>query len=128
MSEILVVDGEPLICQLLVEVLEGEGFGVVSAANGQQALAKYRLHAKDIELVISDVVMPEMNGPALARRLLAERPDLPIILMSDQADISDLGSQPIVRFLSKPFDLESLVSTVRDLVPEGRSSQLVSRA
>jgi hypothetical protein len=48
--------------------------------------------------------------------------------MSDQADISDLGSQSIVRFLSKPFDLESLVSTVRDLVPEGRSSQLVSRA
>ena len=128
MSEILVVDGEPLICQLLVEVLEGEGFSVVSAANGQQALVKYRLHAKDIELVISDVVMPEMNGPALARRLLAERPDLPIILMSDPADISDLGSQSIVRFLSKPFDLESLVSTVRDLVPEGRSSQLVSRA
>ena len=128
MSEILVVDGEPLICQLLVEVLEGEGFGVVSAANGQQALAKYRLHAKDIELVISEVVMPEMNGLALARRLLAERPDLPIILMSDQADTSDRGSRSIVRFLSKPFDLESLVSTVRDLVPEGRSSQIVSRA
>ena len=122
MPEILVVDDEPLIRQLLIEVLEGEGFSVVSAANGLQALVKYQLHAKDIDLVISDVVMAEMNGPALARRLLAERPDLPIILMSDQADTCDLGSQSIVRFLSKPFDLESLVSTVRGLVAEGRST------
>jgi two-component system cell cycle sensor histidine kinase/response regulator CckA len=121
MSAILVVDDEPMIREMLMLVLERSGFSVVSAANGVQALYKYHLYRDDIELVICDIAMPEMDGPALAKRLLAERPDLPMIMMSDQCDSIDLASQPALRFLPKPLDLSMLIATVRNLVTEGKS-------
>jgi CheY-like chemotaxis protein len=125
MPAILVVDNEPLIREMLTIVLENEGFSVVSAADGVQALLWYHLHRQEIKLVISDVMMPKMNGFELARRLMAERPDIPIILMSDQADSTNLGPQPAVRFLPKPFDLSALLSTVQSLVAEESSVSAV---
>ena len=116
MAAILVVDDEPVIREMLMLVLERGGFVVHGAANGVQALYKYHLYSDEIEVVISDVAMPEMDGVALALHLLAERPDLPMILMSDHCDESGFCSQPNLRFLPKPFDLSTLVFTVRNLV------------
>jgi CheY-like chemotaxis protein len=121
MAAILVVDDEPLIREMLMLVLERGGFTVLCAGNGVQALHKYHLYRDDIELVISDVSMPEMGGESLAMRLLAERPDLPVILLSDQCDSIDMTPHPNLRLLPKPFDLATLLSTVRSLVAEGRS-------
>jgi DNA-binding NtrC family response regulator len=121
MPAILVIDNEPLMREMLTLVLENEGFSVVSSADGVQALLCYHHYRREIELVISDIVMPKMNGVELAQHLLAERPDLPIILMSDQADITDLGPQHTVHFLPKPFDLSTLLSTVRSLMAEESS-------
>ena len=125
MATILVVDDEPLIRDMLTLVLKREGFSVVCAANGVQALYKYRLYKDDIELVICDVVMPELGGPALAERLLVEQPDLPIILMSDECDNIDSASRRNMRFLAKPFNLATLRSTVQSLVGE-RSTMFTS--
>ena len=125
MATILVVDDEPLIRDMLTLVLKREGFSVVCAANGVQALYKYRLYKDDIELVICDVVMPELGGPALAERLLVEQPDLPIILMSDECDNIDSTSRRNLRFLAKPFNLATLRSTVQSLMGE-RSTMFTS--
>jgi len=121
MAAILVVDDEPLIREMLMLVLEREGFTVLSAANARQAFNKYHLFSHEIELVISDVSMPGTDGLAFAKRLLAERPDLPIILMSDHGDDVDIGPLPTLRFVTKPFDLAALLSTVHGLVSEGAS-------
>jgi|SRR5262245_48048582 DNA-binding NtrC family response regulator len=121
MAAILIVDNEPLIREMLMLVLERSGFAVVSAANGIQGLRKYHLYQDDIELVICDVAIPEMNGTMLVERLSAEQPNLPIIVMSDERDTGDLGSQPNLRFLPKPFDLTTLLSTVNSLVSDGKT-------
>jgi len=121
MAAVLVVDDEPVIREMLMLILERNGFAVVSAANGAQGLHKYRLYKDDIELVICDVAMPEMDGPTLIERLLKERPELPIIMMSDQSDSIDLGSHPNMRFIPKPFDLSRLLSTARSLISQGKS-------
>lgn len=119
MAAILVVDDEPQICDMLSLILERGGFIVYCAANGLQALHKYHLYRNDIDLVIADMVMPDMGGEALASRLLAERADLPMILMSPCCDSTD-ESRPNLRYLPKPFDLSTLLSTVRNLLAQAR--------
>lgn len=122
MPAILVVDDEPSIRKMLTLILQRGGFTVFTAANGAQALHKYQLYKDDIDLVISDCSMPVMDGKALTTRLLSERPDLPVILLSDESDAIDFGSQSTLRFLPKPFDLKTLLSTVQSMVSE--STQL----
>jgi two-component system OmpR family response regulator len=119
MATILVVDDEPQICEMLSLILERGGFVVYSAANGVQALHKYHLYRNDIDLVIADIAMPDIDGEALASRLLAERADLPMILMSPCCDPTD-DSRPNVRYLPKPFELSTLLSTVRSLLTKAR--------
>ena len=94
---------------------------MVSAANGVEGLHKYRLYKDDIALVICDVTMPEMDGPTLVMRLLREQPEQPIIMLSDHCESIDLGSQPNLRFIPKPFSLSTLLSTVRSLISKRES-------
>jgi two-component system, cell cycle sensor histidine kinase and response regulator CckA len=110
MATVLVVDDEPVICSLVTEVLQRDGHAVFTAGCGSQALSLFRLH--EIDLVISDVVMPEMDGPALARKLQAERPGLPVLLMSGCCESGRVHS---FDFLSKPFTLAELLARVRTL-------------
>jgi len=121
MPAILVVDDEPLIREMLMLVLERGGFAVISAANGPQALSKYRLYKEDIELVICDVAITGTGGLSLVKNLQADQPDLPIILLSDHRDSMDLTSVSTLRFLPKPFDLFTLLSIVRSLISEGKT-------
>ncbi len=121
MPAILVVDDEPLIREMLALVLEREGFAVYCAADGAEALHKYRLHRDEIELVISDCIMPRVDGPTLAARLAVERPELPMILMSDTFSVEDLDPNLHLQFLPKPFDISGLLSAVHSLIPESKS-------
>jgi two-component system, cell cycle sensor histidine kinase and response regulator CckA len=111
MATVLVVDDEPIICSLVTEVLRRDGHSVFAAGCASQALSLFRSH-DEIELVISDVVMPEMDGPALARELQAERPGLSVLLMSGCCESGHVNS---FDFLSKPFTLGELVARVRTL-------------
>jgi len=112
MATVLVVDDEPVIRSLVTEVLQGEGHSVFSAGCGSQALSLFESHA-EIDLLISDVTMPEMDGPALARRLRAERPGLPVLLMSGSCQNGQVNSR--FEFLSKPFSITELLTRVRRL-------------
>ena len=113
---VLVAEDEPLVRDLAVSVLEGGGFAVRAAANGQDALELFERHAEAIDVVVTDMVMPEMGGRDLADRVLERRPETPIVYMSGYTDEAPLaepedGSAPT--FLQKPFSAEALVSTVR---------------
>ncbi len=113
---ILVVEDEEALRQLTARLLENAGYTVLSAADGEQALATYERHAGRIDLLLTDVVMPRMNGRLLAERLTKAGPALKILYMSGYTDdailhhgVLDTGTQ----FLAKPFTEVDLTRKIR---------------
>jgi DNA-binding NtrC family response regulator len=112
---ILLVDDEEAIRRFLGPLLESYGYQVLQAENGKQALAVAENHHGPIHLLISDVVMPELDGPKLAKQLRAVRPDILVILMSGYAvGLSVLNRDWI--FIQKPFQVDAFIKIVRDLL------------
>ena len=116
MSEhVLVVDDEPMIRRFASRVLREEGFGVREATDGAEALELIRDGRADFGVVLSDIVMPRLNGVQLLQSLSALRPDLPVILMSGygSAQLAERGIASPCGVLGKPFSPEALVAEVR---------------
>lgn len=112
MSKILVVDDESNMRFLIRMVLESEGFEIVEAHHGADALERIRDDPPD--LVVTDVMMPVMNGRELVERLRSH-PDtaaIPIVVVSSRENIEVEGADAM---LSKPFDLDALIDTARSL-------------
>jgi CheY-like chemotaxis protein len=112
---ILVVDDEPSVRRFACRVLREAGFGVREAADGLDALSLIRGGVVELDAVVSDIVMPRMNGVELLRSLSLERPRLPVILMSgyDMNQLTQLGIVTPCGVLSKPFPGEVLLAEVR---------------
>lgn len=108
MAPILVVDDDDAIRNLVALVLEDEGYEVLTAANGEQAL---RLIERDTpSLVLLDLNMPVMNGWELHARLRQAAPEIPVIFMTAGQDASREAHQHAAAgHLSKPFDLDDLL-------------------
>ena len=116
---VLVVDDEQGLRELVCRTLQAEGYATLEAGDGAEALNVMETAADQVDLVVTDVVMPSMDGRELGRRLSQRWPDLPILYVSayDVNDIFRRGSPShSAPFLQKPFPLELLVSTVRDLI------------
>jgi len=114
---ILLVEDEDAVRVIVGAALRRHGFQVLEAATPLGACDVFDGHANDIALLLTDVVMPEMNGPALARRLTAARPSLRVLFISGYADVAPTdGTDPNVSFLSKPFEASKLVSRVSELL------------
>jgi two-component system cell cycle sensor histidine kinase/response regulator CckA len=112
---VLVVVDEPMIRRFAARALVAEGFGVHEARDGAEALELIRAGVADLDVVLSDIVMPRMNGVQLLQSLSALRPDFPVILMSGYgtAQLAELGITSPCGVLAKPFSPEALVSEVR---------------
>ena len=110
---ILVVDDEPSIRRFAARVLLDEGFAVLEAGDGEQALQI--VHAGGVSVLVSDVVMPRLNGVQLMERLARSHPQLPVVLMSGYAtrELQDMGIAAPCALLTKPFAAERLVEEVR---------------
>jgi len=114
---VLLVEDEPAMLDLARRLLEGLGHTVLAACTPQEALEIARRRAGPIELLLTDVVMPQMNGKDLAQRVLALHPDMRCLFMSGYtADI--IATHGIidedVHFLEKPFSQSDLSSRIRD--------------
>lgn len=113
---ILVADDEALIRNLVTLLLQQEGYFVLSAADGHEGLQLSRQYPGSIELVITDMEMPRLNGTDLCSHLLEERPGIKVLVMSG-ADMSEIVSQNAhLPFLPKPFDGQMLLTRVRALL------------
>jgi CheY-like chemotaxis protein len=117
---VLVVEDSPTLRQLACSILETQGYQLLSASNGQEALRVANEHkGPPIRLVFTDVVMPLMGGKAMADRLNATYPDLLILYTSGYTD-DDLTRQGIsateVEFLPKPYTPTTLACKVRELL------------
>ncbi|HVP39632.1 MAG TPA: PAS domain S-box protein [Candidatus Saccharimonadales bacterium] len=116
---VLLAEDEPQVRRLAAEVLRAGGYRVVEAANGAEALDVYRAEAGPIHILVSDVVMPEVGGVELVRRLHALRPDLRVLYLSgysDDAVVQLGGLRPGTAFMQKPFRPEQLLLRVRELL------------
>ena len=115
---VLIVDDSPSILRVAARMLDQAGYGVFTAANGEEAFRMVETHHPELALVISDVVMPVMGGGDLLQRLRAGFPDLPIVLMSGHADREvgeDLRAQAS-GFLAKPFGPQDLVRVAKETI------------
>jgi two-component system, cell cycle sensor histidine kinase and response regulator CckA len=116
---VLVVDDEQGLRDLVCRTLRAEGFTTLEAGHGAEALELMESASGPIDLVVTDVVMPGMDGRELGRRLAQRWPDLPILYISayDVNDIFRRGSpRNSAPFLQKPFPLDGLVTIVRGLL------------
>ncbi len=114
---VLLVEDEDAVRTFAKAALASRGYRVFEAANGVDALEVMEEHASEIDLVVSDVVMPEMDGPALLKRLRQDDPDLKFILMSGYAEEAFRGTivgDEKFAFLPKPFSLKQLAAAVKE--------------
>jgi len=128
---ILVADDEVIVRNLVTILMQLEGYLVISAADGQEGLELSRKYAGRIDLLITDMEMPRLNGSDLSAHLLEERPGIKVLVMSG-ADIDEIVSQNThLHFLPKPFDGEIIKRRVREilgLLPTPPKARLSSTA
>ncbi len=126
---ILLVEDEDSLRNLTSGVLVSLGYTVLTASNGSRALETSQAHSGEIALLLTDVVMPNMNGPALAEQLTAERPNLKVLYMSGYTG-QRFGEGVLPDgscFLAKPFSRENLAQKVREAL-EGTAKDLSKEA
>jgi two-component system, cell cycle sensor histidine kinase and response regulator CckA len=113
---VLLVEDEDAVRSFAARALGQRGYQVLEATTGAEALELFASHNGEVDLVVSDVVMPEMDGPTLMKHLRSERPDLKIIFISGYAEDAfkrNLSENEEFLFLQKPFDLKELAAAVK---------------
>jgi CheY-like chemotaxis protein len=122
LTTVLLADDEPAVRGLAASALSSQGYRVLEAGGGDEALALAARHPGPIHLLVTDVVMPGTDGPALARRLRAARPGTPVLFISGFAEQAMLAAELEATggsFLAKPFAIADLARAARELL--GRS-------
>jgi two-component system cell cycle sensor histidine kinase/response regulator CckA len=117
---VLLVEDETAVRAFAARALTMRGYTVIEAEDGEDALRLYEEHEGPIDLVVSDVVMPGLDGPGLVEQLRADNPDLKVVFMSGYAEdsfrkqLEESGGE--VHFLPKPFSLPQLTGMVRKVM------------
>ncbi len=111
-ATLLLVEDEEAIRAFAARALAAKGYRVLSAASGVEAAEIFARERGRIDLLLTDVIMPELDGPSLVRQVRAERPELKVLFMSGYADgaaLDDIEGE----FLAKPFTLKALAEAVK---------------
>jgi CheY-like chemotaxis protein len=120
---LLVVEDEEMVRRWVVRVLSREGYECIEARNGIEALRLLEQRSGRVDLLVSDVVMPEMGGRALAERVAELGYQVPVLFMSGYTDDEVLRRgllAPGARMIEKPMQVEVLLQAVRELIPAER--------
>ena len=116
---ILVAEDEGPIRELVVKILGRLGYTILQACDGAEAMVVDAAHTGPIDLLISDVIMPQISGPDLGQRLVARRPDMKVLYISGFASRLPVGTGQVsahTRFLAKPFTSDALALKVREIL------------
>src|SRR5216110_3175322 len=116
---VLVAEDEDAVRQIIEKALQARGYKVMVARDGSEALALASRHAGQIDLLVSDVIMPDMNGRVLSQRLTQGRPTIKTLYLSGYTDDAILHHGVLeegVAFLQKPFSLGALARKVREVI------------
>jgi two-component system cell cycle sensor histidine kinase/response regulator CckA len=118
---ILVVEDELEVCNVIVEVARNDGYAVLAALNGSEALAVASQHRGPIHLLLTDLIMPGMSGRELAALLKVTRPDMIVLFMSGHTDTEIQrhdALEPGAVLLRKPFALDEFARVVREALDQ----------
>jgi len=116
---IMVIDDEANIVAMISQILTELGYHVISATSGRDALILSNQHAQTIDIVLTDIIMPELNGPDIVRMLRQKRPTLKALYMSGYANnaAAQIGRlKHDTAFLQKPFSSETLTQCIRKVL------------
>jgi two-component system, cell cycle sensor histidine kinase and response regulator CckA len=128
-ERILVVDDEATILQITCQTLELNGYRTLRAANGREAIDVIASSSESVDLVLTDMMMPVMDGAALSAHLEQEHPEIPVIAASglnSNGGVARAVGMGVSRFLPKPYTTSLLVTTVRDTLLEHRVKGMVT--
>jgi len=112
---LLLVEDDPEVLRLMAKVLQIHGFTVLSTSDPEQARELFESHREAIDLLVTDMVMPNLSGPLLAKLLLQERPELPVLFISGYGQVTfktDFTCGVTGEFLAKPFSPGELLQAV----------------
>lgn len=115
---LLVVDDEPLMTDLLRQFMTKRGFRVLRAASGEEALTVVGQETGRIDLVITDMTMPGMNGIEVAEKLVERAPDLPVMIATGHDTGGAMETMPsnVVAIVQKPYHNRTLVEQIRAIL------------
>ena len=115
---VLLVEDEDAVRMFGSRALKNKGYYVLEAANGEIALDVINATEKTIDIIVSDVIMPGMDGHTLVNLVRQEMPDMKVILMSGYAEdmLEEIERDPSLHFLGKPFTLKDLAAKVKDVL------------
>lgn len=118
---VLVVDDEPMIRKLVTWILRRRGYEVIQAEDGEEGLESFDAH-EVIDLVLSDIVMPKLDGVGMVRALRERRPSVPVLFMSGYTghDRPALDDDDLRLLLSKPFTPDQLVARIEQVLDPAR--------
>ncbi len=116
-GRVLLVEDEDSVRAFAIRALKRQGYEVIEATSGVEGLEKFQEAGGQVDLVVSDVVMPEMDGPSMLKELRKQRPDIKVVFMSgypDDAFKRNLDPAERFAFLAKPFTLPQLAAKVKE--------------
>lgn len=120
-ATVLLAEDEQPVREAVKRILAGEGHRVIAATNGREALEYFTAHAQEIDVLVTDIVMPEMGGAELAKECVSQRPLLGVLYMSGYADAAVITTDAVAnrtRFIGKPFNREAFLARLAELLPE----------
>jgi two-component system cell cycle sensor histidine kinase/response regulator CckA len=117
---VLLVDDEDIVRKLAAKILTTLGYEVLAASDGVEAISHFNNHDKPIDLLLTDMVMPKMNGIALYEQMKLQHPELKVLYMSGYTDsfLFDEDKVETNAFIQKPFSYVSLALKVREVIEE----------
>jgi DNA-binding NtrC family response regulator len=123
---ILLVEDEDTARSAMSEFLENLGYEVLQAANGHDALAIYAERWTEIRIVITDLIMPHLNGVEMAQEIWKDHPHLPVIFVSAYGDEDVRTKLPVDSlFFQKPFRLEQVAKAMRDALDKKKPAKRI---
>ena len=122
---IMVVEDDTTVRQVMVETLQSQGYRVLEAMDGSEALEIFALSADQIDLIISDIVMPRVNGVEFYMKILKSKPDVKFIFISGYSDNDILSQADLINieFVQKPFKLNELLKRIRRVLNNANVKQ-----
>ena len=123
METILLVDDEALLRLLVRRILQTHGYTVLEASRGMDAIQICQQHEGPIHLLLTDIIMREMNGQNLAERVTTLRPHTRVLYMSGStgsAPVTLVGPTTSTAFIQKPFTPDALTRKVREILSDAR--------
>lgn len=116
---ILLAEDEPALRALVGRVLTSAGFRVLAAPDGAEAALLWHRHAHEIDLILTDIVMPHLSGRGLVQQIMRVRPDVKVLYMSGftaDATMHLKVAANAINFIEKPFSPAALIARIREIL------------